>query len=865
MRTFRAGAIGVILHAMSSTKMFQVPPATTPTGKWIRRLWIGAAAGIVGVILFFILIAMSGLPDFEQLENPEFEKASRVYDNQRQEIGRYYTQNRVPVFYEELNPFLVQALIATEDERFFRHSGVDLKALGRVAFGVVTMNSNKGGGSTITQQLAKLLFDRPDFSGMNKLRRQFSLVITKFKEWITAIKIERQYTKEEILAMYLNKFNFIYGAYGIRAASEIYFGKPQDELNIEECATLIGMLKNPALFNPIRRPDTVAYRRMIVLNQMRDQGHITRAEYDSLKVLPLDMSRFRMDSHAEGPAPYFRMELAKWLRTMLDRPEYRKPDGSKYNIYRDGLKIYTTIDLEMQQIAEEEMYKHMAKVQERFNTVWKNRDPWTHQADAVQKQIRQAGLKSLIRSTGRYQDLRLQVMGDVLSRIATDADYEPSDWDIETMLEEEKKEGRFAQLVARKTITKERAARYRKVMSSQYWDGLKNAWTALAKEEEKVFNTPVRMRIFDYATGDKEVTMSPLDSIMYHRKILQTGILAIDPRTGYIKTWVGGVNHKYFQFDHIQTSRQVGSTFKPFVYATAIALQGFSPCFPVVDQPYTIGPGDGSFGLIAPWTPQNADGAYSMNTYTLYDCLRQSKNTCSVYLMQQLGNANVVRGLIHNMGIDSSLRRSDGEYRVPRQPSICLGSADLSVMEMTGAYATFANNGLYNKPAFVLSIEDENGREIYRHVTEEVMALPAKANYVLLDMLRYAGTNLGGITCDVGGKTGTTNDYVDGWFIGVTPSLVVGTWVGGEDPWIRFLSLSDGQGSVMAKPFFRSFILRLQESKDVDFEATARFVRPTGEMEIETDCSRYKAIHSGRDVDEFQETRYFEDEFIDNR
>ncbi len=849
---------------MAIKKIFRLPPSATPLDKWIRRLWIGALTIVLCVILFFTLLSFSGLPDFRQLENPEFEKASQIYDNQGTEFGRFYTQNRVPVSYEELNPRLIEALVSTEDERFFRHSGVDFKALGRVVLGVVTFNSGKGGGSTITQQLAKLLFDRPDFEGMGKIRKYGTLIITKFKEWITAIKIEKRYTKEEILAMYLNKFNFIYGAYGVRAASEIYFGKPQDKLSIEESATLIGMLKNPALFNPVRRPDTVMYRRMIVLNQMENNGFITEKEYDSLRVLPLDMSRFHLDSHAEGPAPYFRMELGKWIKDLLDQPEYRKPDGSRYNIYRDGLKIYTTIDLEMQMIAEEEMQKHMQKVQTRFETVWKNRDPWTLQADAAQKQIRLAGLKSLIRATPRYQELRMRIMGDLFSRLAKDVDYEPTDWDIENMLEEEKKEGRIARLVANKTISRDKASSYRQIMNSEYWSALKNAWTALAQTQDKEFNTPVTMRIFDYAEGEKEVTMSPLDSIKYHRKILQTGILAMDPRDGHIKTWVGGVNHRHFQFDHIRTSRQVGSTFKPFVYATAIALQGFSPCFPVVDQPYTIAPGDGSFGLLEPWTPQNSDGAYTLDTYTLYDCLRQSKNTCSVFLMQQLGNANVVRGLIHNMGIDSSLMRSDGEFRVPNQPSICLGSADLSVMEMTGAYATFANKGLYNKPVFVLSIEDENGREIYRNIPDETMALPAKANYVMVDMLRYAATNLGGITCDVGGKTGTTNDYVDGWFMGITPSLVVGTWVGGEDPWIRFLSLSDGQGSVMAKPFFREFIKRLQEADNVDFEPNARFIRPPGDLDIETDCARYKGLKDEYETEEFHENEIFEDEFIDN-
>jgi penicillin-binding protein 1A len=604
---------------------------------------------------------------------------------------------------------------------------------------------------------------------------------------------------------------------------------------------------------------------MVVLHQMKKQGYISQSVYDSLKVLPLDMSRFKIDSHAEGPAPYFRMELAKWLKLLLDRPEYRKPDGSKYNIYRDGLKIYTTIDLEMQVIAEEEMLKHMQKVQNRFWTIWKNRDPWTYQTDAAQKSTRQDNLKAHIRQTPRYQELRERIMGDVLERLVKDAGYQPSEWDIEIMLEEDKQEGRIARLVARKSISKERASNYRRVMGSEFWEPLRRAWSALDQAVEAEFNTPVSMEVYDYSDGMKQVKMSPLDSIKYYRKFLQTGILAIDPRSGQIKTWIGGVNHRYFQYDHIQASRQVGSTFKPFVYATAIALQGFSPCFPVVDQPYTIAPGDGQFRLIEPWTPQNADGQYTLETLTLYDCLRQSKNTCSVYLMQQLGNANVVRGLVHNMGIDSSKVRSDGEFRVPNQPSICLGSADLSVMEMTGAYATFANNGLYTQPLFVLTIEDEHGREIYRHIPNERQALPPKANYVMVDMLKYAGTNLGGITGEVGGKTGTTNDYVDGWFVGITPTLVVGTWVGGEDPWIRFLSLDDGQGSVMAKPFFREFIKRLQNAEDVDFDPKARFSRPPGDLEIEIDCEKYRSLQSKYQAEEFHDSGFFEDEFIEQQ
>ena len=825
-------------------------------------MWAVACAGVAAVILFFVLLSKTDLPDFEQLENPEFEKASRIYDNQGTEFGRYYTQNRVPVRYEDLNPYLVDALVATEDERFYRHSGIDFRALARVAWGVLRRDASSGGGSTITQQLSKLLFERPDLSGKGRIGRATTLVFTKFKEWITAVRIERSYTKEEIIAMYLNKFNFIYGAYGIRAASEIYFGKPQEKLTIEEAATLIGMLKNPALYNPIRRPEMVTDRRMVVLKQMEKNELLTTAEYDSLKVLPLDMSRFQTQSHETGPAPYFRMELAKWLKNLLDQPQYRKPDGSKYNIYRDGLKIYTTLDLEMQVIAEEEMFKHMSQVQQRFWRVWRTADPWRYEAEPEQLQIRQQGLRNLVRNSSRYRDMRAAYLGDLLGELEESTGYKPSDWDIENMIDEGKREGRIARLVANRTITSNRASSYRSIMKKGQWKQLETQYEVFQDSVDAVFKRPVKMQVFDYnADGEKEMEMSPLDSIKYHRQFLQTGILAVDPRNGQVKAWVGGVNHKYFQYDHIHSSRQVGSTFKPFVYATAIALQGFSPCFPVVDRPYTIAPGDGQFDLLESWTPANADGEYTMETMTLFECLRQSRNTCSVFLMQQLGNANVVRGLVHNMGIDSSVVRSDGEFRVPNQPSICLGSADLSVMEMTGAYSTFANNGLYNRPFFVLSIEDENGVEIYRGVQEEQIALPPKANYVMVDMLKYAGTNLGGIRAEVGGKTGTTNDYVDGWFMGLTPSLVVGTWVGGEDPWIRFLSLANGQGSVMAKPFFREFIKRLQDAENVDYDPDATFYFPPGGPDIETDCELYKQFDQDPDIDAFDENAIFQDPF----
>jgi len=841
--------------------------STSSFANYNKRLWYAAISLMCLAILFFFILSFQGLPDFKQLENPDFELATQVIDIKSREIGRYYTQNRLPVTYDELNPNLIDALVATEDARYFSHSGVDIQALTRVILGVITFNTSKGGGSTITQQLAKLLFDRPDFEGMSKLKKNWTLAIAKFKEWITAIKLEKQYTKQEILAMYLNKFNFIYGAYGISAASEIYFGKNQKDLKIEEAATLVGMLKNPALFNPVRRPDTVMHRRMIVLNQMRKQDIITKQQYDSIKEIPLDLSHFSKQSHVTGPAPYFRAELANWLKDLFEQKEYRKPNGDKYNIYKDGLKVYTTIDLDMQQIAEEEMWKHMAKMQEKYNKVWANMDPWTYHADDVQKKIRKESLTHLIRQSGRYVALREYRLSELLEQVEEAHDILLTDWDIENILQEAEKSGRIARLVSGKSITPDRGRKYKEVMSGELWPKLVTEWKGFQKEIMKEMNTPVDMMVFDYnPKGEKMAHMSPRDSIKYHRRFMQTGILAIDPKTGEVKTWVGGINNKYFQFDHTGASRQVGSTFKPFIYATAITLQGISPCFPVVDQPYTIAPGDGNFGVISAWTPKNADGKYTGRLYTLFDGLKDSRNSISVFLMQQLGNVNVVRGLVHNMGIDSSLRRADGEYRVPNQPSICLGAADLSVMEMTGAYCTFANNGVFVRPYFVTSIEDPNGKVIYRAVKEEQVALPPKANAVMVDMLKYAADYaFRDFKSEVGGKTGTTNDYVDGWFMGVTPSLVVGTWVGGEDTWIRFNTLADGQGAVMARPFFKAFLERLENSTATDYDPNAKFEKPVGGLDIETDCNKYNAMRNQNSViDHFNVDKTYEEEFIEN-
>ena len=826
---------------------------------WMWRL---VFAGIIGLISLFVALSFSKLPSVQELENPRSEQASVILASDASELGRYYTENRVPVPFDSLSKNLVKALVATEDERYYQHSGIDFEALGRVAVKtVILQQESAGGGSTITQQLAKLLFTGKRAS--SKLKTVFQ----KLKEWIIAVRLERRYTKDEIIALYLNKFNFINGAYGIKAASEIYFGKGPKNLNVTEAATLVGMLKNPSLYNPLRRPELVVKRREVVLKQMQKNAHLSQSEYDSLRQTPLSLNYTRQ-THIDGLAPYFRMELAKYVKEILNREENLKADGTKYNIYQDGLKIYTTLDPIMQRIAEEAMLEHMEGVQKTFNKVWQRRDPWTYQSDSdleIPLEVRQQSLNRLIRNSDRYQDLRAIYLTDIVEKIQAEIpemEFNKDDREIDRMMTARDNSRFISQLVSQEIISSSRAAKYRQVMNSSHFKRLEQSWEKLQAEVDKVFNEPVEMRVFAYYNDNLEAdtTMSPLDSIKYHRMFLQTGIMAVDPKKGHVRVWVGGINHKYFQYDHVTINRQVGSTFKPFVYATAIAQQSFSPCFQVYDMPYSIKPGEGNFYLNEEWSPSNSDGTYLYTPITLKEGLKRSKNTVSVFLMKQLGNAEPVRDLIHQMGIDKNAKYPNGRYRVPPAPSICLGSTDLSVQEMTGAYTTFANNGIYNKPIFIDRIEDKNGRIIYQEIPYENTALPPNANYVMVEMLKYAGSGgMWEVKSEMGGKTGTTNDYVDGWFMGITPGLVVGTWVGGEDRWIRFLDISTGQGAYMAKPFFRKFITKLEKTTEADYDKDQRFYRPSGNLGIELDCSLYETDLPGLESDQ-----PFEDELFNN-
>jgi penicillin-binding protein 1A len=808
--------------------------------KRIRQMWILWGLGILGMVMFFIVLSFSGdLPSTKELQNPQNNLATEVVATDGSVIGRYFVENRVKVSYSELPENLVNALIATEDKRYRSHAGIDLEALGRVVKGLALGTTDQGGGSTITQQLAKMQYSNRAFSG-NKVKKAFNLVLTKFKEWITAVQLERRYTKEEIVSMYLNEFDFLYGAVGVKSAAETYFGKSPDSLKMEESAMLVGMLKNPSLYNPKKFPKNAKKRREVVLKLTMGNGHFDREAYDSLRNEPIDLS-FSRKTHSEGIAPYFREELRSQVKKILKKKE--EDEGTKYNVHTDGLRIYTTIDPRMQKYAEASVRKNMAINQKKFFKEWKDKDPWTYgDITKKQKEIRQNSFTKVLRETDRYKAHRGKYLGDALSTINDEFELLPRNYDIERMLKEEKESGHLTKLVKKNLLNEDKAKTYRRIMKSDAWTTLKYQWRKLEKAARRDFDTKTKMRIFAYNDEmEVDTVMTPRDSLRYIRMQLQTGVMAVDPRTGSIKAWVGGVNHKYFKFDHvnINVERQVGSTFKPFVYATAIEQWGISPCYKVADIPYTIHPGEGCFGLLKAWTPKNF-GKYTGDEFSLYKGLEKSKNTVSTYLMKQIGCPQPVRDLAQRMGIEVDKKNVYGQPRVPNQPSICLGATDLSVYEMTGAYATFANGGFYQKPYFIDRIEDRNGVVIYKNIKKKTPpALPADANYVMIDMLkRVAKPIQWRLKSEVAGKTGTTNNAADAWFMGFSPELVIGTWVGGDDRWIRFRNPNIGQGGVLARPIFVDMLKSIEEDSLIqDYDHTARFKHPPGELSIQIDCS----------------------------
>jgi len=814
----------------------------------VRWLWICLLSGMLFTAALFILISYTKMPDTEELENPDLEASTIIYSWDNREITRLFSKNREIIRYDELNPYLVEALISTEDERFFRHSGIDARGTVRAVINL----SRKGGGSTITQQLAKQFFTKGSKSF-------FKRVWQKLQEWVIAVEFEKRYTKEEILAMYLNKFDFTYQSYGIGAAAKNYFGKDQKDLTRDEAAVLIGMLKNPSYYNPNRYPENARKRRDVVLYQMVRNEVIDRAEFERLKARPIDMSNFKRPVYYEGLAPYFKSTLTKYLKKLLSQDRYKKPDGTHYDPFNDGLKIYTTLDYDIQKEAEKAMWKHMKELQAKYEKRWANLDPWTYTAAGADRdaqiEYRKNFLTRVMKDSERYQKLRNAMMASVFEKVKSKyPDARLWETDIQRMLNEEKSPGYLKGLIRKDFISSDQAGVYRSILRDPLWKELKSAKKSLLIRARKVFNTPVSMRVFAYnEQGEKTVSMTPLDSIKYHMEHMHLASVSMDPVTGQVRSWVGGINNKYYKIDHVLVDNQVGSTFKPFLYATVISQLAMSPCVRVRDIPHEIPAKEKDFKLLKTWRPSNADGKYSGENLTLKDALKFSKNSISVWLIKQLGNVELIRDLADNMGIDKK--------KIPSQPSIILGTPDLNVLEMTGAYATFANNGIYNEPNFLLKIEDSNGKLVYSNVPRQRRALSPKYNYAMVNLLEYATENhKWKLKSQFGGKTGTTNDYVDGWFMGISPALVVGTWVGGENSWIRFLSGADGYGGAMARPYYFKFMQALEKNNLLDTEV--RFEIPDGDHVI-FDCDLYdsQALPSKEEKDREMKIKEFNDDF----
>jgi len=715
--------------------------------KWMWRLFF---MGIVGLFLLFGGAALEWygpMPDLQQLENPRTNLATQIISSDGEILGKYYLDdNRTPITYEELPQNMVQALIATEDERFYEHAGIDWRGTLR-AFAYL---GKRGGASTITQQLARQIF-----VGVRS-RNKIKAVLQKAQEWVIAVQLEQRYTKNEILSLYLNKYDFGYQADGVRSAAKIFFNKTPQTLSIEESATLVGMLKNSSLYNPIRRPERVKERRNIVFQQMVRNELITQKEKDSLSQLPITIN-YTPESHREGLATYFRAYLKEFMDDWI--AENPKPDGSKHSLYRDGLRIFTTIDSRMQAMGEAAVDAHMKNLQQEFfrqNT--KRANP-----------------------TAPFLDLR--------------------EGEIDTLMER----------------TAYRTERWRKMKLA----GIEES-EILASFYEKV-----PMRIYSWK-GERDTVMTPMDSIRYYKHFLRASLMSMEPQSGHVKTWVGGFNYKHFQYDQVkQGRRQIGSTFKPFLYATAIDQLKLSPCDSLPDALYCIEPM--KHGNMDAWCPKNSGDKYG-RTRTLKNALANSVNTISARIMDLVGPRPVIN-LARKMGITSNL---------PAVPSIGLGTPDISLFEMVGAYSTFANQGIYVKPVVITRIEDKNGRALYEVVPETQDVLSQEAAYVTVNLLqgvtkagsgarlRHAGLEKTSYVYEkvitgypyvfenpIAGKTGTTQNQSDGWFMGMVPNLATGVWVGGEDRAVHFKDIAFGQGATMALPIWAVYMKSLYENADL--------------------------------------------------
>lgn len=794
------------------TKKSSAPPKRH--GKLLCFFWLIVLSPFLGLSVLLFMASRSNLPDTEALANPKTNLATEVYTSDEVVIGRYYRENRSDIRYENIPTHMVEALVSTEDARFWDHSGIDFIGLVRAAFYL----GKRGGGSTITQQLAKQLFTE-EYERISFLERA---LLQKPKEWIIATRLERQYTKEEIIVLYLNRYDFINQAVGVKSAAHIYFNKPVDSLKVEEAAMLVGMLKNASLYNPLRWPEKVEKRREVVLKQMVVYGNFTQEAYDSLRVLPLGLNYQRV-SHDEGSAPYFREVLRMELRNILTEKHpdgsfvRAKADGSPYDLYGDGLKVYTTIDSRLQEYAEAGLKRHLAtELQKDFwRDLRKRRDENYPFYNGIAKEDRERILHQAVKNSDRYK----KYSGDLCPECNRPSFY----------ISAIRRDGKdYFHCDAEK-------------------GGCDTEWLKLSdKEIEERFNTPVEMRVFSHA-GSIDTTMSPIDSIRYHKSFLHASLVSVEPASGHIKAWVGGIDYKFFQFDNVyQSRRQVGSTFKPFVYASALRL-GMHPCTELPNQKVVIDMPAGQ----PPWSPDNSDYKYG-EMVTMKYALANSMNTVTAKLIKDYGTDIVVR-TAHDMGIVSE---------IPSVPSIALGVAELSLFEITAANATFANKGYYIEPNFILRIEDKRGNVIYEPELNIRQGIDELTAYKTLSMLKgvvdgaynkeigkTTGTGMrlrmdlssreyDGIRVPMAGKTGTTQSNTDGWFIGITPDLVTGVWVGAQDPAVRFSTTDKGQGANTALPIYGYYMKAVYADDKIEI-SQGDFEAPEGFDPASLDCGTF--------------------------
>ena len=748
-------------------------------------MWCGFLSPIIIISLLFYFASIGGfgeMPDIEVLENPKTNLASEIFSSDYKTLGKFYfNDNRTPVKFEDLPAHLINALIATEDIRFFSHSGIDFKSTLRA---IIKLGSD-GGGSTITQQLAKQLFTGEGSKNI------FERISQKFKEYIISIRLESQFTKNEIISQYLNIYDFNNNADGIRSAARIYFGKEPIDLDINESAMLVGMLKNSSLYNPRpnRNPRGVKNRRNVVLAQMSKYGYINRSLADSLKLQPLNLN-YTPESHREGLATYFREYLRAYMKSWIESEDNRKPDGSKYNLNTDGLKIYTTINYSMQEMAELAVKEHMPRLQEEF--------------------FRQN--KSLNKSIAPFRDLTKNEAKKILKQ------------------------------------SMKRSERWRKMKYDLNIDEI---------QIEQSFYKPTKMTIFSWK-GEIDTVMTPIDSMKYYKSFLRPGMMSMDPLNGHIKAWVGGMNYKHFQYDMVKLGkRQIGSTFKPFVYAAAINQLKVSPCDTFPDSRFCIE--KNKYGNLKEWCPKNSGGIYG-KTRTLKNSLANSVNTISARLIDRIGPITVIK-LVNNLGIEQDINPL---------PSIALGTPDISVYEMVAAYSAFANKGVYTKPVFIERIEDKNGTVLfeYQPITKDVLS--EEAAYVTVNLLEGVTKSGSGIrlrtnysanntvfkkiitgypyefTNPIAGKTGTTQNQSDGWFIGMVPNLVTGVWVGAEDRSVHFNNIAYGQGASMALPIWGVYMKSIYKDSTLMISKES-FERPK-KLGIDLDCYDFRLNNLGEKV-----------------